>query len=105
MRQFKNNINYNLIYSDTDCVLLIKPLDDKLINYSCLCESKSKGNILGHMKLEAIIIKAIFITIKVYGYKTKDGNSCLSEATSKGTIIKVKGLTKYIIKTINIILF
>jgi len=92
MSQFKNNPNYNLYYSDTDSIYIDKELDDSLVS----------NNILGKMKLEATIIKAIFIAPKVYGYKTIDNNSCLSEATSKGTIIKVKGLNNESISSIDL---
>jgi len=88
MSQFKNNPNYNLYYSDTDSIYIDKELDSVLVN----------SKILGKMKLEAIIDKAIFIAPKVYGY------SCLSEDTSKGgkVIIKVKGLSNESIKSINL---
>jgi len=91
MSQFKNNPEYNLYYSDTDSIYIDKKLDDSLVS----------NTILGKMKLEAIIDKAIFIAPKVYGYNI---DSCLSESTSKGgnSIVKVKGLSNQSIKSINL---
>ena len=81
MSQFKNNPDYNLYYSDTDSIYIDKELNDSLVN----------NKILGHMKLEAIIDKAIFIAPKVYGYLTEGK-----------TIIKVKGLSTESINCINL---
>ena len=82
MSQFKNNPDYNLYYSDTDSIYIDKELDSSLVNNS----------ILGKMKLEAVIDKAIFIAPKVYGYTTIDNK----------TIIKVKGLSNESIKSIDL---
>ena len=51
MSQFKNNPDFNLYYSDTDSVYIDKPLSDDLVN----------EKILGQMKLENVINKAIFL--------------------------------------------
>ena len=81
MSQFKNNPNYKLYYSDTDCVVIDKPLSPDLI-----------GNKLGQVKLEHIINKAVFLAPKVYALITDQGEQ----------IIKAKGLTKDVIQDINI---
>ena len=52
MSQFKNNSDFNLFYSDTDSIYIDKPLPKDLIN----------KNILGKMKLEYILDKAIFFS-------------------------------------------
>jgi hypothetical protein len=72
MSQFKNNPDFNLYYSDTDSAYIDKPLSEDLIS----------SEILGKMKLEHVINKAIFLSPKVYYLETEDG---------KG-IYKVKGL-------------
>jgi hypothetical protein len=56
MSQFKNNDNFNLYYSDTDSIYTDKALPEFLVN----------NKILGMMKLEHIINKAIFLAPKVY---------------------------------------
>ena len=81
MSQFKNNLNYNLYYTDTDSIYIDKPLPENLVN----------DKILGKMKLENIIKKAIFLAPKVYYLETVDG---------KG-IYKVKGLSHNIELNIN----
>jgi DNA polymerase elongation subunit (family B) len=72
MSQFKNNPEINLYYSDTDSIYVNKPLAYYLIN----------DKILGRMKLEYVIKKAIFISPKVYYLETVDGK----------VIYKIKGL-------------
>ena len=74
MSQFKNNSNYNLFYSDTDSIYIDKPLNKTLVN----------SKVLGLMKLENILNKAIFLAPKVYFLKTID----------EGIIYKVKGLSQ-----------
>jgi len=73
MTQFKNNRDFRLYYSDTDSVYVDKPLSDHLVN----------NKILGKMKLENIIEKAIFLAPKTYYLETVDGK----------IIYKVKGLS------------
>jgi DNA polymerase elongation subunit (family B) len=73
MSQFKNNPDYNLYYTDTDSIYIDKPLNDSLVN----------NKILGKMKLEHILDKAILLTPKVYCLETIDGK----------VIYKVKGLS------------
>lgn len=80
MAQFKNNPNYNLYYSDTDSIIIDKPLPEDKI-----------GNNLGQVKLECTIEKAVFLAPKVYGLITKDGKE----------IIKVKGVTKNVCDSIH----
>jgi hypothetical protein len=74
MSIFKNNPDFNLYYTDTDSVFTDKPLDDSLIN----------SNVLGKMKLENILDRAIFIAPKVYYLITEDNKH----------IYKVKGLSQ-----------
>jgi hypothetical protein len=81
MSQFKNNPNYKLYYSDTDCAVLNTLLPAELV-----------GPGLGQMKLEHIITKGIFLAPKVYALITDQGEQ----------IIKAKGLTKDVIQDINI---
>jgi hypothetical protein len=73
MSQFKNNPNFILYYTDTDSVYVNKPLPDHLIS----------SKILGKMKLENVLNKAIFLAPKVYYLETENGK----------TIYKVKGLS------------
>jgi hypothetical protein len=73
MTQFKNNPNFRLFYSDTDSSYIDKPLPDHLVD----------SKILGKMKLEHIINKAIFLAPKVYYLETESGK----------IIYKVKGLS------------
>lgn len=72
MSQFKNNPNFELFYSDTDSIYINKPLDKNFIS----------ENMLGKMKLEYILKKAIFLSPKVYYLETINGK----------VIYKVKGL-------------
>jgi len=81
MSQFKNNSEYNLYYSDTDSIYIDKALQDDLVN----------SKILGKMKLENVITKAIFLAPKVYYLETEDGK----------VIYKVKGLSHEIELTKN----
>jgi hypothetical protein len=76
MSQYKNNPDYKLYYSDTDSIVINKPLPDHLV-----------GTGLGKLKLEHIITKAVFLAPKVYALITEDGKE----------IIKVKGLTNEVI--------
>jgi hypothetical protein len=72
MSQFKNNLDYNLYYSDTDSIYIDKPLPKHLVN----------SKVLGQMKLENVLKKAIFLAPKVYFLETVEGQ----------IIYKVKGL-------------
>jgi DNA polymerase elongation subunit (family B) len=72
MTQFKNNLDYNLYYSDTDSIYIDKPLSKDLVN----------SKVLGQMKLENIINQAVFLAPKVYYLETEDNK----------VIYKVKGL-------------
>jgi hypothetical protein len=73
MSQFKNNLNINLYYSDTDSIYTDSDLDESFIS----------SKILGKLKLEHSIKKAIFLSPKVYYLETDDGK----------VIYKVKGLS------------
>lgn len=72
MSQFKNNSNYNLYYSDTDSIYIDKPLNKSLVN----------NKVLGLMKLENVLNKAIFLAPKMYYFETIEGD----------IVYKVKGL-------------
>ena len=72
MSIFKNNLNFNLYYSDTDSAVTDRPLPAELV-----------GPALGQMKLEYTIKKAVFLAPKVYGFITTSGDE----------IIKIKGVT------------
>lgn len=67
----KFNPDFNLYYSDS--IYIDKPLPDDLVS----------EKILGEMKLENIITKAIFLAPKIYCLETEDGNKSY----------KVKGLS------------
>lgn len=82
MSAFKNNPNYNLYYSDTDSIVIDKALDPSFV-----------GNVLGQLKLEHTIKKAVFLAPKVYGIIDTDGNK----------IIKVKGITHDLSSQLSII--
>jgi hypothetical protein len=77
MSIFKNNPLFKLYYSDTDSAVIDKPLPTNVI-----------GSLLGQLKLEHVITKAVFLAPKVYGLVDNEGNE----------IIKAKGLTKNNIK-------
>lgn len=62
MSQFKNNPNYILYYSDTDSIYIDRPLPKSLVN----------SKILGRMKLENVLNKAIFLAPKMYFLETDD---------------------------------
>lgn len=64
---------HTLYYSDTDSLVVDKPLDPRLINLE-----------IGFFKLEYIIRRAVFLAPKVYGFVTEEGE----------TVIKVKGVSK-----------
>jgi hypothetical protein len=62
MSIFKNNKDFNLYYTDTDSIAIDQPLNENLIN----------SKILGKMKLEYIVTKAIFLSPKLYCLQTID---------------------------------
>ena len=69
-----NNPDYRLYYTDTDSMVINRPLPDHLV-----------GPQLGLFKLEHVIERAVFLAPKVYALVTKnDGKE----------IIKIKGVTK-----------
>ena len=59
MSQFKNNPKYTLFYTDTDSIIIDKPLESKFI-----------GDYLGLFKLEYKIEKGVFLAPKVYAFTT-----------------------------------
>jgi len=73
MSQFKNNPDFNLYYSDTDSAYIDRPLPEHMVN----------NKILGKMKLENSIDKAIFLAPKMYYLEAENGK----------VIYKVKGLS------------
>jgi hypothetical protein len=73
MSQFKNNPDFTLYYTDTDSIYINKALPDYMIS----------NTILGQMKLENVLTKAIFLAPKMYYLETIDGK----------VIYKVKGLS------------
>jgi len=73
MSQFKNNPDFILYYTDTDSAYISKPLPKDLVN----------SKVLGLMKLENVLDKAIFLAPKVYYLITETGKH----------IYKVKGLS------------
>jgi hypothetical protein len=83
MSRFKNNPELvgNLYYSDTDSIVIDKPLPADLV-----------GGALGQLKLEHMIKRAVFIAPKVYGLIDKDGTET----------IKCKGLTPKAIAEANL---
>ena len=81
MSQFKNNSNFTLYYTDTDSAYIDKPLPKYMIS----------DKILGKMKLENILDKAIFLAPKVYYLITELGHH----------IYKVKGLSHEVVLSYN----
>jgi hypothetical protein len=59
--QFKNNLKYNLYYTDTDSIFIVSDLEDKFIN-----------NEIGNFKLEYIFKEGIFLGPKIYAGITND---------------------------------
>ena len=80
MSQFKNSDLYNLYYSDTDSIVIDRPLSMELV-----------GNKLGQLKLEYVIKRGIFLAPKVYGLVTSDNKE----------VIKVKGLRPEVLYEFN----
>jgi hypothetical protein len=80
MSFFKNNPDFKLYYSDTDSIVINKPLPSDMV-----------GNALGQFKLEHVIKKAVFLAPKVYALITEDGQE----------IIKVKGLKQDVISKLS----
>ena len=82
MSKFKNLPDTRLYYSDTDSLIVNKPIDDKYIS-----------NKLGDLKLENVMHRAVFIAPKVYGYTTLD------DLGDKETFhVKIKGLSQNKVK-------
>ena len=81
MSEFKNEPDVDLYYTDTDSIVLNRPLASEYV-----------GSALGQYKLEYEIENAVFLAPKVYGFRTIDGKE----------IIKIKGVTKDVVKTVTI---
>jgi len=81
MSILKNSTNFKLYYSDTDSVVVNKPLPDVMV-----------GDALGQLKLEHAVSKAVFLAPKVYALITDKGQE----------IIKVKGLTEGALSEVHI---
>ncbi len=81
MSSFKNNQLFKLFYTDTDSIVIDRPLPDEMI-----------GNSLGQLKLEHTIKKAVFLAPKVYGLVTEDG----------AEVIKIKGITPEAVSSVHI---
>jgi hypothetical protein len=73
MSKVKNNPEFDLYYTDTDSVVINKPLPQEMV-----------GSSLGQFKLEHEITKAVFLAPKVYGFETINGQE----------IVKIKGVAK-----------
>jgi small nuclear ribonucleoprotein (snRNP)-like protein len=84
MSAFKNNPLFKLYYSDTDSIVIDKPLPVELV-----------GSDLGQMKLEHTIERAVFLAPKVYSFITE------SAATSE-EVIKVKGVSHDIASNLHV---
>jgi hypothetical protein len=88
MSKFKNYLNFNLYYSDTDSIVIDSPLPNEMV-----------GNNLGQVKLEHIINKAIFLALakgtKVYALEDEDGT----------ITIKIKGVKKEVTEEIGLDMF
>nr|QWO71429.1 DNA polymerase [Termitomyces sp. K1Ac] len=74
LMQFKNIPSNKLIYSDTDSLIMEKPLNSELIS----------PKELGKLKLEHIITEGYFIAPKFYGFQDVEGK----------IVIKTKGVNK-----------
>lgn len=66
---YKNIPNNPMVYSDTDSVILPKPLSKDVV-----------GKELGKMKLENIIKEGIFIGKKLYAYKNNRDEVIIASA-------------------------
>lgn len=74
MSLFKNQEEFDLYYTDTDSIVINKPLSNPAF----------VGTALGQLKLEHELKEAVFLAPKVYAIKT----------ISNQEIVKVKGVTK-----------
>jgi hypothetical protein len=81
MSVYKNNPLYTLYYSDTDNLVVDRPLPSFMV-----------GKELGQFKLEYIIKRAVFLAPKVYSLITTDNEE----------IIKVKGVKSELLQDIHI---
>lgn len=89
MTEFKKpNSKLNLIYTDTDCVMVNEPLDPILI-----------GPGLGQFKLEYVFKESIFIAPKVYGgYIEGEENSQIAKVKGLKTKVDVSELKTLLVR-------
>jgi DNA polymerase type B, organellar and viral len=91
MTQFKNRSDYNLYYTDTDSVVVDRPLQQDMV-----------GDSLGQLKLEHEIEKAVFIAPKVYGFLTENNKQILKVKGVKSEVLQsridLKDLTALLVK-------
>jgi hypothetical protein len=73
MSNVKNQEDFDLYYTDTDSIVINKPLPAEMV-----------GSNLGQFKLEHEISHGVFLAPKVYGFITTDGER----------VIKIKGVAK-----------
>ena len=81
MHKFKTIKDNNVIYSDTDSVILEKPL-------------KNVTSLLGDMKLEYIIKEGLFIRPKLYGLITDKGEKIVKAAGYPQNSVEYKDIKK-----------
>ena len=79
--------NIKLYYSDTDSIYVNKPLPEELID----------SKILGKLKIEYILNKAIFLAPKVYCLETVDGK-IISKVKGLKSNLVIKDFDKLLIK-------
>ena len=79
MSMFKNNNNIKLFYTDTDSIAVNKPLDSSFID----------PKVLGKMKLEYVVKKAIFLAPKLYCLMT-DNNEFITKTRGLSHDIKLQ---------------
>ncbi len=67
MSKFKNNPMFDLYYTDTDSIIINKPLDE--------LSKRLVGPEWGQLKLEHTIVEDLFLAPKMYGFKNESGES------------------------------
>jgi len=83
INKYKNIPNNPLTYTDTDSIVLPKPLDSKYISTN-----------LGDMKLEYSFIRGIFIRKKYYGLLLKDNTEIIKSSGGCRNYLKFTDLEK-----------
>ena len=79
MSMFKNNDKFKLFYTDTESIAVNKPLDSSFID----------PKVLGKMKLEHVVKKAIFLAPKLYCLMT-DNNEFITKTRGLSHDIKLQ---------------